>query len=522
MSNALIPESAPFSEEQRAWLNGFFAGMMGIGESRQDLPLNANAVPASGPALAEPEDFPWHDSALELDERLKLAEDQPVERKLMAAMAQLDCGACGYLCKTYGEAIASGQEKNLSLCVPGGKQTSKTLKKIVKQSGTPEIAGPTQSDQSSKELSWSRAKPYSAKLLACESLNGSESDKDTRHIEIGLGDSGLHYEVGDALGVYPTNCDELVGRLVSALDADADHGVTTAAGPTSLATALRDECCLRDPTDELLELLVETADDGEKRQLLALLEDDTELDGCDVLDVLERFSSARPQPEQLVAALGSLNPRLYSIASSQKAHPDQVHLTVGRVSWQKEERIRKGVASTMLADRMADGDRLRIFVQPSHGFRVPKDPMAPMIMIGPGTGIAPFIAFLEEREACGANGKNWLFFGAQHQATDFLYQERLEAYQASGLLDRMDLAFSRDQPEKVYVQDRLLEHAAEVWDWLQSGAHLYVCGDAKRMAVDVDRALHEIARTQGKLSADQAKETMRNLADAKRYARDVY
>jgi sulfite reductase (NADPH) flavoprotein alpha-component len=243
--------------------------------------------------------------------------------------------------------------------------------------------------------------------------------------------------------------------------------------------------------------------------------------GRDIVDLLRLLPSPYGFGE-FVAVLRKLSPRLYSIASSSKAHKAEVHLTVSALRYESHGRRRKGVASTYLADRVDDRACVKVFVQPSHGFRLPKNGDAPMIMVGPGTGIAPFRAFLEERQTCGARGKNWLFFGEQKRTCDFLYEEQLTAWQKEGHLTRLDVAFSRDQVEKIYVQHLMLEKAAEVWAWLQEGAHFYVCGDASRMARDVDTALHQIAECAGSLSSDEAKEFVKRLKAEKRYQRDVY
>ncbi len=224
----------------------------------------------------------------------------------------------------------------------------------------------------------------------------------------------------------------------------------------------------------------------------------------------------------MLPLLRKLAPRLYSISSSPRAHPGQVHLTVAAVRYESHSRTRKGVASTFLADRVGSDATMGVFVQPSHGFKLPRNPDVPIIMVGPGTGIAPFRAFLEERQATGAKGRNWLFFGDQKYATDFLYEEQLTGWQKSGHLTRLDLAFSRDQSQKIYVQDRMLEHAGQLWSWLQDGAHFYVCGDASRMAKDVDAALHKVFETAGGMSADDAKTAIAKLKSEKRYQRDVY
>jgi sulfite reductase (NADPH) flavoprotein alpha-component len=274
----------------------------------------------------------------------------------------------------------------------------------------------------------------------------------------------------------------------------------------------------------MFELLINSAArPDEASALKEILASDGCAEGDEVLDLLRQFPSARPEPHEFVTALNPLQPRLYSISSSLKAHPDQVHLTVGVVRYVNgRSRQCKGVCSTFFAERVRPGQKVRVFMHPSHGFSVPADGDTPIIMVGPGTGIAPFRAFLEERKATGAKGGNWLLFGDQQRAYDFLYEDELTAYQRDGLLTRLDTAFSRDQKEKVYVQTRMLEHAAEVWKWLQGGAYFYVCGDAKRMATDVDNALREIVAEQGGMSPEAAKAYVADLTKAKRYQRDVY
>ena len=512
---SLIPESAPFDTEQRAWLNGFFAGMTGIEEM-----YGTGGGGASGAAglmeaeVEEEEDFPWHDDSLLLDDRMALAEGKPHKRKLMAAMAQLDCGSCGYLCQSYAEAIASGEESNLKLCSPGGKETARQLKKLVKlneeSGGGVDVA--TAAAPATEEKGWTRKNPFAAKLISNEKLTGDASAKDVRHVEIDLAGSGIDYRVGDALGIFPKNCPDLIAQIMEACQlSDGD------------SADLLSNIDLTAATDELAEWYIENLiDTNEKKKAEAIAADDDMLDDHDVLDFLMAFQTLKIPFSDLVQCLPVLNPRLYSIASSLKKHPDQVHLTVGKVTFEKNERLRKGVASTMLAERVSNGDAIDVFIQPSHGFTVPADPAAPMIMVGPGTGIAPFVAFLQEREATGASGDNWLFFGDQKSETDFLYQSQLEDYQKSGLLKKLDTAFSRDQEHKIYVQDRMRESGEEIFKWLEAGGYFFVCGDASRMAKDVDNALHEIVATHGKMSADQAKDYVKKLAKDNRYERDVY
>jgi sulfite reductase (NADPH) flavoprotein alpha-component len=540
----VLPDSAPFSPAQRAWLNGFFAGMMGL--MRGGAASVENGAPANGTASsngatsngaaapgapAVEEEFPWHEPSLSIAERLTLADDKPFPRKLMAAMAQLDCGACGYLCQTYAEAIASGTEGDLTRCAPGGRETSKKLKELVSKGGAEAAPSIIATEVGTvKKLpaaagKFDRDHPFPARLLKCTKLNAEGSAKDTRFVSFDLKGSGLHYVVGDALGVYPENCIETVEWILDAIDCSGAEDVPgTDGAPTSLLDALHRHRTITKPSDNLLELLAETATDAaEAEALRVMLNGDGAPEGTEVLDLLTKYPSARPSPEQLVSALPPVAPRLYSIASSLAAHPDEVHLTVGVVRYLNcHGRQCKGVASTYLSDRLKPGMKVRVFLQTSHGFRLPADPNTPIIMVGPGTGIAPFRAFLEDRHATGAKGKNWLFFGDQRETYDFLYREELENYKNAGTLTRLDTAFSRDSDQKLYVQHRMAEHGKELWDWLQSGACFYVCGDAKRMAKDVDNALKSVIAKHGGMSDDAVAGYVGEMGKNKRYLRDVY
>ncbi|MEO9591177.1 sulfite reductase subunit alpha [Rhodopirellula bahusiensis] len=528
--SSYIPETAPFNEQQRAWLNGFFAGLTGIQEKSGGSVATAMAagLPSAETAVEEEEDFPWHDDSLPIVDRMELAEGKPLERKLMAAMAQLNCGSCGYICQTYSEAIASGEESNVSLCSPGGKETKQMIKKLMAEAGDnpkPSSNGSaTNGAATNGAAAWSRKNPYSANLIESRPLNQEGSAKDTRHVAIDLAGSGMKYEVGDALGIYPTNCSDLCGTIIDRLAADSHVKVATPLGNTKpLLEALQEDCCLKDPSDELIELLVGRTPKEDAQATLNHLLAEGVPEGFDVLDVLEVASGSTITATEFLECLDPLNPRLYSIASSMKEVGDQVHLTVGKVVFEREGRVRKGVASTMLADRVATGESMRVFVQPNHGgFTVPADENVPMIMVGPGTGIAPFVAFLQERASRKSPGDNWLFFGDQHEAFDFLYESELTQYVHSGVLSRLDTAFSRDGDTKVYVQDKMRESAAELWSWLNRGAHFYVCGDATRMAADVDRALLQIITQEGRMSEDEGKAYLKTMTSEKRYVRDVY
>jgi sulfite reductase (NADPH) flavoprotein alpha-component len=375
-------------------------------------------------------------------------------------------------------------------------------------------------------IEYSKRNPFPAVLVTNRSLNAPGSGKDTRHFEISLADSGLSYEVGDALGVIPVNCGELVEDIIRALGSTGEEAVP---GNNGASVPLREalsrhyeitrisqpflQAMAGRTGDETLGKLTAPGVNGELTRFLW---------GREIIDLLLAFPSARLTPVEFLGLLKKLQPRLYSISSSPKAHPGQVHLTVAVVRYDSLGRARKGVCSTFLADRVAPGNPVPVFVHNNKGFRPPTDGATPVIMVGPGTGIAPFRAFLEERRVVGAKGKNWLFFGDQHEKFDFLYRDELEGMARDGILNRMDTAFSRDQDQKVYVQNRMLENARELYAWLEDGAHFYVCGDASRMAKDVDLALTQVIATAGGKSTEEATAYVQNLKAAKHYQRDVY
>jgi sulfite reductase (NADPH) flavoprotein alpha-component len=366
--------------------------------------------------------------------------------------------------------------------------------------------------------------PFSARLLRNVLLNKPGSQKEVRHYEISLEGSGLKYEVGDALGILPENCPEVVDELLAALQCRGDEPVVAAGAKTSLRGALMTQLDILRPSNDLLTAMAAKVVGIEFAPLLAVgREEELKqwLRGRDVLDII-RLAPDSLSIDELLPLLRRLAPRLYSISSSPNAHLNEVHLTVSTVRYESSGRRRKGVCSTFLAERAADPQRIKTFVQPSHGFRLPSNSDVPIIMVGPGTGIAPFRAFLEERRVAGAKGKNWLLFGDQKRECDFLYEEQVVSWHRDGFLTRLDLAFSRDQAEKIYVQHRMQENAAELWSWLESGAHFYVCGDASRMAKDVDGTLHRIVQMAGGKSVDDARAYISKLKSDKRYQRDVY
>lgn len=368
-----------------------------------------------------------------------------------------------------------------------------------------------------------KSNPYAAALITNKRLSGEQSAKDIRHFEFDLSDSGLKYEAGDALGVIPVNEPSLVSLLLTQLNADYETPVP--GFDRSLGDLLTYQFEISEPSRKLIEWVGQNTTNQELRHVLQ--HDDKDalgvwLWGKDTLDLLQLELTRTLAVPEFVALLRPLQHRAYSISSSSKAHPDQVHLTVASVRYHSGGRNRGGVCSTYLAERVRRGEKPAIFISPNKSFRVPANNSAPLIMVGPGTGIAPFRAFLQERQATGAQGKNWLFFGDQHQEHDFIYQDELLAWRDNGLLTRLDLAFSRDQEKKIYVQSRMLEQGAELYAWLQEGAYFYVCGDASRKAKDVDNALYEVVRQFGGLSTERAADYVDQLKKEKRYLRDVY
>ncbi|EPR2257945.1 NADPH-dependent assimilatory sulfite reductase flavoprotein subunit [Yersinia enterocolitica] len=369
---------------------------------------------------------------------------------------------------------------------------------------------------------YSKAAPLTAQLSVQQKVTGRNSEKDVRHIEIDLGDSGLRYQPGDALGIWFDNDPALVEELLALLWLKGDEQVSIDGQNISLSQALRSQLELTQNTTLIVDKYAALSRD---EKLIALLADKPALQhyakNTPIVDMVRQAPSDL-NADQLVALLRPLTPRLYSIASSQAETENEVHITVGVVRYDIDGRPRTGGASGYLADRLEmDGD-IRIFIEHNDNFRLPVNPETPVIMIGPGTGIAPFRAFMQQREADGATGKNWLLFGNPHFTEDFLYQVEWQRYVKDGLLTRIDLAWSRDQAHKIYVQDKLREQGAELWNWIQQGAHIYVCGDANRMAKDVEQVLLDVVALHGAMDAEQADEYLSELRLARRYQRDVY
>ncbi|EMH0753105.1 TPA: NADPH-dependent assimilatory sulfite reductase flavoprotein subunit [Klebsiella quasipneumoniae subsp. similipneumoniae] len=369
---------------------------------------------------------------------------------------------------------------------------------------------------------YTKEAPLTATLSVNQKITGRDSEKDVRHIEIDLGDSGLRYQPGDALGVWYQNDPQLVKELVELLWLKGDESVTVEGKTLPLAEALQWHFELTVNTAAIVENYATLT---RSESLLPLVGDKAQLQqyaaATPIVDMV-RFSPAQLDAEALIGLLRPLTPRLYSIASSQAEVESEVHVTVGVVRYDIEGRARAGGASSFLADRVEEDGEVRVFIEHNDNFRLPANPETPVIMIGPGTGIAPFRAFMQQRAADGAPGKNWLFFGNPHFTEDFLYQVEWQSYVKEGLLTRIDLAWSRDQQQKIYVQDKLREQGAELWRWINDGAHIYVCGDANRMAKDVEQTLLEVIAEYGSMDAEAADEFLSELRVERRYQRDVY
>lgn len=374
------------------------------------------------------------------------------------------------------------------------------------------------------ESQYSRTNPFRAEVLENLNLNGRGSNKETRHLELSLEDSGLTFEPGDTLGIYPENDPELVDLLIKELKLNPEESVTVnkQGEVRSLKDAFSTYFELTVLTKPLLEKALELTNNEKLSELLSSGDVKEYLHGRDLVDLVRDFGPWNVSAQEFVSILRKLPARLYSIASSYAANPEEVHLTIGAVRYEAHGRERNGVCSILCAERLEPGDTLPIYIQKNDNFKLPQNPDAPIIMVGPGTGVAPFRSFMQEREEIGAEGKSWMFFGDQHFVTDFLYQTEWQKWLKDGVLTKMDVAFSRDTAEKVYVQHRMLENSKELFEWLEEGAYFYICGDEKNMAHDVHNTLIEIIENEGGMSREKAEEYLANMQQQKRYQRDVY
>ncbi len=582
-----LPESAPFTPEQRAYLNGYLAGLFsyvpvptGIAapgaaaKPLQPLAIFVGSQTGTSEKLAKrvSKEAGKHGFAPTVHDLAQYPFEQLAsEQCALVITSTYGDGEPPDSAKSFWDALKSdtapklaamrfsvlalgdtnyarfcqfGQDVDLRLEALGAKRVHPRADCDVDYeepfakwlaSAVPALAGsapsaPSASPSSSEDEpaspgpKYSKKNPFPAKLVTNRRLNGPGSAKDVRHFEIALEGSDLAYEVGDALGVVPTNDPALVAELLATLGFTGEEAVPGKDGaPCPIRSALLGHYEIARVPQPFFAAVAERSGD-DRLMSLVLPEANGELGkflhGREIIDLLLAHPKATFSPAEFIVLLKKLQPRLYSISSSPKAHPGQVHLTVGVVRYDSHGRKRAGVCSTFLAER-ADDSAVPVFVHQNTGFRPPA-PDKPLIMVGPGTGIAPFRAYLEERKATGAKGRNWLFFGDQKSTTDFLYQDEMSALRKDGLLNRLDLAWSRDQSEKVYVQQRMLENAKELFAWLEDGAGFYVCGDASRMAKDVDLALHQVVEKAGGKTPEQAADYIKKLKAEKRYQRDVY
>jgi len=585
MTTPFIPLDAPFTDDQRSWLAGFLAGMQtrlfsggpaddaGTAGAAPVLHVlygsqtgNAEAVAEDAAAAARTHGFAPVVCALddmdldrfasaghvlivtstygegEMPDNAELfwdalsADSAPrLERMHFAVLALGDTGYDGFcqagklldtrLEQLGAQRIVPRVDCDVDFEDAAAAWISETMPLVaavegIVGPGAPAAPAPTAPARPKSQ--WTRKNPYPATLTTNRLLSGAGSAKEIRHYEFALGESGIEYEAGDALNVVPLNDTALVQALLDRLRLDGS--VVPAGFGSTLTHLLTYDFEITAPTVDLLEE-IEKRTRNEELTYVLRHGDKAALDewlwGRDILDVLLLEPAPELSAEEFLSLLRPLQHRAYSISSSPNACDGSVHLTVASVRYGDDDRERHGVCSTYLADRVGDGT-VGIFVTRNKAFRVPSDDTAPMIMVGPGTGIAPFRGFLQERRARGATGKNWLFFGDQRRDCDYIYEDELAEFTASGVLTRLDLAFSRDQAEKIYVQTRMTEHGAELFAWLEEGGHFYICGDASRMAKDVDAALHAIVAEHGGMSPEQAAEYVTALKREKRYVRDVY
>ena len=579
MKAPFIPENAPYSDTQRAWLGGFFAGMhshmlQSAGSVDQSNARTLHILYGSQTGNSESLS---HDVANSAKSHGLLPVVKSMDEVDVAQLAKMD-----YLLiitSTYGEgampdnaemlweaansdtaprmenvnySVLALGDTSYDLFCQAGIDWDKRLEALgakrifdrvdcdvdfeaaaeewisevvpLMADGASTVAVVDTAPQASKSA-YNRKNPFPAKMRVNRIVTSLDSSKETRHYEISIAGSDLSYEAGDALCVIPNNCPELVANIIKALGCTGSEQEPVASELMSLSDALQSHFEIKLPSKELVEEIAKRSGDQELNNILSSGDKDqlsNYLWGRDTLDLLLQFPNAEFSAAEFIALLKPLQHRAYSISSSGKAHPDTVHLTVASVRYDAHGRDHKGVCSTYLADLVGEETDVRVFFTPNNNFRVPNDNSLPMIMVGPGTGIAPFRAFLQEREFRKANGKNWLLFGDRNASTDFIYREEIEAMQSSGLLTRLDLAFSRDQEEKIYVQDRMKQSGAELWAWLEQGGYFFVCGDAYRMAKDVDKALHEVIQQHGNKTLLEAVDYVNQLKKDKRYVRDVY
>ena len=571
-----FPNEAPFSENQRLWISGFLAGLKhsslqkeNQSNIREKVKINflfgtqtgnSETIAETAAEIAKNNNFSTKLASLDdvSMEALQNMENavfvvstygegempdnahlfwESLSSSTAPKLENLNFGVLALGDTGYDEFCNAGKMIDVRLEQLGAKRLIKRvdcdvdfetlsnewIDKIIPRFNKDEKIELRKTEIDESKIIWNKKNPYMAEISKNKVLSGSGSNKEIRHYEIELEDSGITYEVGDTLNVIPQNNQKLVNLILKRLH--IDENFIPSGEDETMQNLLLKKYEISTPNKMLIEEIVKKSDNVDVRKNLA--SDDKEklgsfLWGKDILDLLNLDEKINFESEEFLGFLKTLQPRAYSISSSLKMHKKQVHLTISAVRWNEKERIHNGVCSTYLADMKSPFSKIGVYISQNKSFRVPENDSVPIIMIGPGTGIAPFRAFLEERKVRGGNGKNWLFFGDQTRKNDFIYEEEIIGFKKSGILTKLDLAFSRDQKEKVYVQHKMLESSKKFFTWLEDGAYIYVCGDAKFMAKDVDKAIHEIIEKEGRLKPESAKEYVNDLKRQKRYLRDVY
>ena len=571
-----FPNEAPFSENQRLWISGFLAGLKhsslqkeNQSNIREKVKINflfgtqtgnSETIAETAAEIAKNNNFSTKLASLDdvSMEALQNMENavfvvstygegempdnahlfwESLSSSTAPKLENLNFGVLALGDTGYDEFCNAGKMIDVRLEQLGAKRLIKRvdcdvdfetlsnewIDKIIPRFNKDEKIELRKTEIDESKIIWNKKNPYMAEISKNKVLSGSGSNKEIRHYEIELEDSGITYEVGDTLNVIPQNNQKLVNLILKKLHIDGNF-IPSGENET-MQNLLLKKYEISTPNKMLIEEILKKSKNIDVRKILAS-DDKEKLDsflwGKDILDLLNLDEKINFESEEFLYFLRPLQPRAYSISSSLKMHQNQVHLTISAVRWSEKERVHNGVCSTYLADMKSPFSKIGVYISQNKSFRVPENDSVPIIMIGPGTGIAPFRAFLEERKVRGGNGKNWLFFGDQTRKNDFIYEEEIIGFKKSGILTKLDLAFSRDQKEKVYVQHKMLESSKKFFTWLEDGAYIYVCGDAKFMAKDVDKAIHEIIEKEGRLKPESAKEYVNDLKRQKRYLRDVY
>ena len=570
-----FPDNAPFSSNQKQWISGFLAGIKenlnnkNFSKETEKIKINflygtqtgnSESLARNAADLASKNNF--DSNLLSLDDvsmdQLKEMEKavfvistygegempdgaqlfwESLSSEIAPKLNNLSFGVISLGDTSYEMFCNAGKLLDFRLEQLGAKRVSKRidcdvdyeipsnewLKSTLPSFGGLKELNVTEKNTKDELFSWSKKNPYFAEISANLLLSGNKSNKEIRHYEIELAESGIRYEVGDTLNVFPTNSRKLVGEILEKLK--LNNNFKPSGFQNTIHYLLMNKYEILSPSKDLVNYILGNSKINKMQRLLESgnsKEFDSFLWGKDVLDLLNLDDNASIPPEEFLSLLKPLQPRAYSISSSQKMYKDQVHLTVSTVKWEYSQRVHEGVCSNFLSNSEETIDNAGIFLSQNQSFRLPEDNSIPIIMIGPGTGVAPFRAFLQDRRIRGGNGKNWLFFGDQTRNNDFIYEKEINDFKKDGILTNLDLAFSRDQKEKIYVQHRMLESSKELFDWIENGAYVYVCGDANYMARDVDKALYNLIQKSGNLNDDKTNEYMNDLKREKRYLRDIY